>query len=139
MKAIRVKMDEGAYLPERFHDTDAGADLRTPRAFLLPPHGAAEVDTGVHIELPTGTCARVDPKSGLNIMASIVGFGLIDQGYTGSIKVKLYNLGMRSRYFAAGDKIAQLTVSPVLYPDFEQADEIEGGARGDAGFGSTGR
>lgn len=136
--AIRVQLDDGAYLPTRAHDTDAGADLRTPRAFLLPPHGTAVIDTGVHIELPANTCARVEPKSGLNVKSDVVCFGLVDEGYTGSIVVKLYNLGKVAHYFAAGDKVAQLTVSPVLYPTFVQVDEVRGGARGSAGFGSTG-
>lgn len=136
---VSVKLDAGAYLPTRAHPTDAGADLRTPHAFRLPAHGSVTVDTGVHIELPPGTCARVEPKSGLNVNGGIVCWGLIDEGYTGAIVVKLYNLGDVARHFRAGDKVAQMTVSPVLYPDFEQADEIAGGPRGDAGFGSSGR
>ena len=136
---IRFKLDEGAYPPERAHGTDAGADLRTPFGFTLACHGEMVVDTGVHVELPSHTKAELVPKSGLNVKASIVGWGLIDEGYTGSIKVKLYNLGKQTHYFDKGDKIAQLVVSPVCYPTYVQADEIEGGERGDAGFGSTGK
>jgi dUTP pyrophosphatase len=146
---IRFKLDEGAYPPERAHGTDAGADLRTPFGFTLPGRGLLDlllgrcaemvIDTGVHFELPSHTKAELVPKSGLNVKASIVGWGLIDEGYTGSIKVKLYNLGKQTHYFDKGDKIAQLVVSPVCYPTYVQADEIEGGERGDAGFGSTGK
>lgn len=135
---IDVKLDDGAYMPERAHNTDAGADLRTPRGFTLPCHGEAVIDTGVHIQLPPNTKAELVPKSGLNVKASIVGWGLIDEGYTGSIVVKLYNIGKQTHCFNEGDKIGQLVISPVHYPSFREVDEIGGGERGDSGFGSTG-
>lgn len=135
---IKVRLDDGAYMPVRAHATDAGADLLTPFGFTLMCHREMIVNTGVHIELPHGTCARVEPKSGLNVNVSILGWGLIDEGYTGPIVVKLYNFGKQTHYFGPGDKIAQLTVSPVCYPRFMQVDEIGGGERGNAGFGSTG-
>ena len=81
----------------------------------------------------------VKSKSGLNIKHGIITDGVIDEGFTNQIVVKLYNLSYRFHHFKAGDKITQLVVMPVLYPDFEQVDEIEGGERGDAGYGSTGR
>ena len=136
---IRFALDEGAYQPERAHDTDAGADLRTPVGFTLPPHGSMTIDTGVHVELPHGTCGMLVPKSGLNVRADAVGWGLIDEGYSGSVVVKLYNMGRHARYFDKGDKVAQLVVMTVVYPRYVQADEVTGGERGDAGFGSTGR
>ena len=126
------------FSPARAHDTDAGADIRTPRAFTLKAHGSAEVTTGVHVELPPGTCGKLVSKSGLNIRHGVLSTGLIDEGYTGSIKVKLYNMGDDDLAFEAGDKITQLVVVPVLYPTYEQAVSIRGGERGDAGFGSTG-
>jgi len=138
MEAVKVQLDDGAYPLERAHETDAGADIRTPFGFTLAPHGEMTVDTGVHIELPPNTKAELVPKSGLNVKHSIVGWGLIDEGYSGSIAVKLYNLGKKTHYFNKGDKIAQLVISPVLYTTFEQVDEVGAGERGSAGFGSTG-
>lgn len=136
---ISVQLDDGAFIPERAHETDAGADLRTPFGFTLGSHCEITVNTGVHIQLPPNTKAELVPKSGLNVKASIVGWGLVDEGYTGSIRVKLYNLGKDAHHFNKGDKIGQLVISPVLYPSFVKVDEIEGGPRGDAGFGSSGR
>ena len=136
---VGVVLDDGAKMPRREHETDAGADLFTPKSFTLPAHGEHTVDTGVHIELPPNSCAEVMPKSGLNVRHSIVGWGLVDEGYTGSIRVKLYNLGDKAYRFEAGEKIAQLVVRPVQYADFFSAERIRGGARGDAGFGSTGK
>ena len=139
MDKVRFALDEGAYPPERAHATDAGADLRTPVGFTLAPHGEITIDTGVHVELPHGTAGLLVPKSGLNVRASIVDWGLIDEGYSGSIAVKLYNLGKLTHFFNRGDKIAQLVVLDVRYPTYELADSIGAGERGDAGFGSTGR
>ena len=137
---LNVQLDEGAYMPVRAHDTDAGADLRTPKGFTLPPHGQMKIDTGVHIELPPFTYAKVESKSGLNIRASVLApGGVVDEGYTGSLVVKLYNLGKNYHYFDVGDKIAQLVIQPVLYPTFTLVDRVEGGDRGSDGFGSSGR
>lgn len=139
MEEIRVKLDEGAFLPERAHDTDAGADIRTPVRFALPAHGGAVVHTGVHIETPAGCAAMLKSKSGLNIRDGILSEGVIDEGFTGEVVVKLYNHSDESYLFERGDKITQVVIVPVLYPTYEQVDEIGGGERGDDGYGSTGR
>jgi dUTP pyrophosphatase len=77
-------------------------------------------------------------KSGLNVRYGIISEGVIDEGYTGEIIVKLYNLSDQDHLFQRGDKITQLVIMPVTYPTFAQASEIEGGDRGEAGIGSTG-
>ncbi len=136
---IPVVVDDGALIPTRAHPTDAGLDIFTPKAFMLPCHGRYTVKTGIHVQLPAGTCGRIEPKSGLNRDCDIVCWGLIDEGYTGEIEVKLYNLGKQTHWFGVGDKIAQLTVSPVIYPMPVKVDVIEGGPRGASGFGSSGR
>lgn len=135
---LKVKLDEGAYMPERAHATDAGADLRTPVDVDVPACKWATVDTGVHVELPPNTVGMLKSKSGLNVKHHIVSEGVIDEGYTGSIVVKLYNHGGEHVHLARGTKVSQLVVMPVEYVGFEQVDEIGGGERGDAGFGSTG-
>ena len=135
----KVFLDEGAHLPERAHGTDAGADIRCRGGFMLPAGGSATIDTGVHVQLPPGTVGMLKSKSGLNVKHGIVSEGVIDEGYSGSIVVKLYNMSASPYHFSAGDKISQLVVIPVAYPQYVQVDEIAGGERGDAGFGSTGR
>ena len=130
---------EGAYLPQRAHDTDAGLDLRTPVDAYVRAGGSTVIDTGVHIQLPPGTVGMLKSKSGLNTKDGIVSEGVIDEGYTGTILVKLYNHGTEAKQFTRGDKITQLVVLPVLYVKVEQADALDGGDRGDNGFGSTGR
>lgn len=136
---MRVVLDEGAFLPERAHDTDAGLDLRACKPANIPPRGSYIFDTGVHVELPAGTCGVLISKSGLNVKDSITSTGLIDVGYSGSIRVKLYNQGNKWKHIKAGDKISQLVVLPCQYETLEVVDKLGETDRGENGFGSTGR
>lgn len=136
---LNVKLDEGATLPERAHATDAGADIFCRKGFTIAGRSSAVIRTGVHVQLPQGTVGMIKSKSGLNIKRNIISDGTIDEGFTGEIIVKLYNLGDQAQHFKQEDKITQLVVLPVHYPEIVQVDEIEGGERGDAGYGSTGR
>lgn len=136
---MRIKLDEGAFVPSRAHDTDAGMDLRTPVAVTVPAHGSAVIDTGVHGELPHGCAGLLVSKSGLNVKHGITSTGLIDEGYTGTILVRLYNHSDTDYTFHEGDKVTQLVVIPVRYERVEIVDSINGGERGDNGYGSTGR
>lgn len=136
---MEVMLDNGAYMPSRGHETDAGLDLRTPKAVTVPAYGSAIVDTGVHVALPQGCAGLLVSKSGLNVRHDITSTGLIDEGYTGSIVVKLYNHGGGDHQLAAGDKITQLVVLPVVCESLEQVSAFNATERGDNGFGSTGR
>lgn len=136
---MKVKLDEGAFMPERAHEWDAGADLRTPHDIYVAGEGYTVVNTGIHVEIPSGYVGMVKSKSGLMCKHGIVTDGTVDAGYTGSIRVCLYNRDVTSMSFKRGDKIAQLVIMPIITPEFEQVDEIEGSDRGAGGFGSTGR
>lgn len=136
---MEIMLDEGAYMPSRGHKTDAGLDLRTPKAVTVPAYGSVTVDTGVHVELPHGCAGLLVSKSGLNVRHNLTSTGLIDEGYTGSIVVKLYNHGGEDYEFEAGDKVTQLVVLPVVCEPLEQVASFNRTARGDNGFGSTGR
>lgn len=136
---MKVRLDNGAYMPERAHATDAGADLKTPHDVTVLPNSSVVIDTGVHIALPPNTVGMLKSKSGLNVKHGITSEGVIDVGYTGSIRVKLYNHSDKAYELKAGDKISQLVVMPILTPSFELVDELEKTERGDGGFGSTGR
>lgn len=136
---MEIMLDNGAYMPSRGHGTDAGLDLRTPKAVTVPAFGSAIVDTGVHVALPKGCAGLLVSKSGLNVRHDITSTGLIDEGYTGSIVVKLYNHGGGDYQLAAGDKITQLVVVQVVRESLEQVSVFNATERGDNGFGSTGR
>ena len=136
---MEIMLDNGAYMPSRGHRTDAGLDLRTPKAVTVPAYASVAVDTGVHVALPHGCAGLLVSKSGLNVRHGITSTGLLDEGYTGSIIVKLYNNKGEGYAFEAGDKISQLVVIPVVCEPLEQVAAFDRTERGDNGFGSTGR
>lgn len=137
---MKINLDEGAYIPVRGYDADAGLDLRTPKRVVIYPNDSVTVNTGVHVEIPFGYFGKLERKSGLNVNYGIVSHGgVIDSGYTGPIVVKLYNHGKQKYVFEEGDKIVQLIVQPCLLPMLELVDDLEDTYRGDNGFGSTGK
>ena len=136
---MKIKLDEGALMPIRAHSTDAGLDLCSKENKYVFAHDSAEFDTGFHIELPPQTVGFLKSKSGLNIKHGITSEGVIDVGYTGSIRVKLYNNSNYDYLVQKGDKISQLVILPILTPDLELVDSLSDTERGDCGFGSTGR
>lgn len=137
---MKIKLDKGAIMPTRAHDTDAGFDLYCREDKMLWAGQSVRFDTGVHIELPHGYFGKIESKSGLNVNHGVVSLGgVIDEGYTGSIVVKLYSCGASSHKFLKGDKIAQLVILPYLAPNLEWVDELDQSDRGSDGFGSTGR
>ena len=136
---MKIKLDRGAFIPVRAHGTDAGADLRSPIDVIVPARGSRVIDTGVHIQLPHGYVGMLKSKSGLNVNYGITSEGVIDEGYTGSIRVKLYNHGDRPHTVFRGHKITQLVIMPCEYVDFDLVDDLEDSERGSDGFGSTGK
>lgn len=136
---MKIKLDQGAFMPEYAHEQDAGMDLRSPINAVVLPHDSAVIDSGVHVEIPKGAVGMLKSKSGLNVNHDITSEGVIDEGYTGSICIKLYNHGGARYHVKAGDKISQLVILPVLHPDLELVDSLDETERGDNGFGSTGR
>jgi len=138
--AIKCKLDDGAFLPEKAYDTDAGFDLRTPRPAFVPAKGSVLIDTGVHVLIPPGYCGFLKSKSGLNMRAGLRAEGVIDSGYTGSVVVKMYNDSDGDHTFIAGDKVTQIVFLPIPEVKLEVVSEIEEKTdRGAGGFGSTGR
>jgi dUTP pyrophosphatase len=137
---VRVKLDKDAYMPVRAHQDDAGMDLRTPFDVTVLPNGcSAVIDTGVHMAIPAGYVGMIKSKSGLNMKQGIIADGTIDAGYTGSIKVKIYNLSDKPYHFKKCDKITQIVILPIPYVELEKLDELPETDRGEGGFGSTGR
>ena len=138
---MKIILDVGAYLPTYAHDADAGMDLRTPVAFIVPAHGSYTVDTGVHIQIPVGQVGFIKSKSGLNVKGGLTATGVVDSGFSGSIRVKLYNHSDEDYVFSRGDKITQLVLLYIAKPEngFDVVDHFEETERGNNGFGSTGR
>ena len=136
---INVMLDKNSYMPEKAHKEDAGFDLRTPIDITVEGSNHAIIDTGVHIEIPEGYVGMIKSKSGLNVKYNLVGEGVIDAGYTGSIRVKLYNHGRESYKFRKGDKITQIVILPIPDVELELTNSFKETDRGNNGFGSSGK
>lgn len=133
------KLDPQALLPQRAHPTDAGADLFALQRTVLPPHAITQVHTGIAIELPADTAGIIWGKSSVESKGIKAMAGLIDASYRGELIICLYNLNEKEFVFEAGQKVAQLVVLPTLFPSFTQVEELSDTARGQGGFGSTGK
>lgn len=137
---MKIVLEENAVCPSRAHEQDAGLDLYSRETIGMEPGQSAVFDTGVHMEFPHGYYGKIESKSGLNVKYGVVSCGgVIDDGFTGSITVKLYNLSQEPYIVSAGDKIAQIVIMPYATPELEIVDKLEDTPRGTAGFGSTGR
>ncbi len=127
-------------MPTRAHPNDAGFDLYARESKNVRANDNSCFDTGVHIRIPEGFVGMIKSKSGLNVKYDITTTGVIDAGYTGSICVKLYNNGKLDYIVQKGDKIAQLVIMPIAEVDgFYEVDNLGESARGNNGFGSSGR
>ncbi|HKG35077.1 MAG TPA: dUTP diphosphatase [Solirubrobacterales bacterium] len=137
------RLAAGATLPSRAHDWDAGLDLYAAEPAHLGPGERWSVGTGVAVEIPEGRAGLVLPRSGLahrHGIALVNAPGLIDSGYRGEIRVLLLNTDPADVFrVAAGDRIAQLLVVPIDTPEPVEADALAESARGEGGFGSSGR
>ena len=136
---MKIMLDEGAFLPTRAHESDAGLDLYAMETTIVPAKECAKFDTGVHVEIPQNMVGFLKSKSGLNVKHGITSEGVIDTGYTGSIVVKLYNNSGYDYVVRRGDKISQLVILPIYLPTLEVVDFLEETDRGNNGFGSSGR
>lgn len=127
----------------------AGADLRAnlppeQRAvgFTLAPMQRAIVPTGLRVEIPFGFEMQIRPRSGLALKHGITlpnTPGTIDSDYRGPLGVALVNLGDAPYVIAHGDRVAQMIVAPVIQVGFQVVDSLAETARGEGGFGSTGK
>lgn len=134
---INYELDEGAYKPMRAHDSDAGFDLSCREDQVLEPNVANTIDTGVHVLIPEGFVGLLCPRSSFNVKGISTPIGVVDAGYTGSIRVILepYNLTKIFR----GNRVAQLVILPLPQVKLVPGEVIGAKTeRGLGGFGSSG-
>lgn len=141
---LRVaKLKGEATVPTRAHGGDAGLDLYACEPAHLGPGERWSVGTGVAVEIPEGHAGVVLPRSGLardHGIALVNSPGLIDAGYRGEVRVLLLNTDPAETFrVEPGDRIAQLVVAPVALAEPVEVDALAESARGDGGFGSSGR
>lgn len=137
-----TRLRPDAILPGRAHPGDAGLDLSAVEPLNLGPGGRAAVPTGLAVAIPHGYAGLVVPRSGLARRHGVTvanAPGLIDAGYRGELQVILINLSGEAHHIAAGDRIAQLVLTPVALASAVEVDELPpSDGREDGGFGSTG-
>mgnify|MGYP001566795408 FL=1 len=138
--------DQSLGLPSYASAGAAGADLRanfSDRVELVLAAGArALVPTGLRFVIPEGFEVQIRPRSGLALKHGITlpnAPGTIDSDYRGALGVIVLNAGQDSFTIAHGDRIAQMILAPVVRADFELVEQLSETARGEGGFGSTGR
>lgn len=136
---IGVMLEDGVKMPTKAHDEDAGFDLYAPERIAIHMGSSRIVDTGVHFQIPKGYTGFIKSKSGLNHNEDIVCEGVVDSGYTGTVQVKFYNHGGRNVYIEKGQKMTQIVFLPIPDVELAKKDSFEDTARGDNGFGSTGK
>ena len=136
-------LSDQATLPTRAHPGDAGVDLYAAEAITIEPGERRSVGTGVAVALPPGTAGLVVPRSGLAArhgIALVNAPGVIDAGYRGELRVLLLNTDRAEPFaIAPRDRIAQLLVVRVDLPEPVAVAALGTSARGDGGFGSSGR
>lgn len=131
-------------LPQYATAGAAGMDIRAhlPSPITLQPLERNLIPTGLYIQLPDGYEAQVRPRSGLAIKHGITCLnspGTVDADYRGEIKVILINLSNEPHTIQPGDRIAQMVIQQAGQIGWIEVNEIEETARGDGGFGHTGR
>jgi dUTP pyrophosphatase len=124
----------------------AGLDLRADfeaETLTIEPGQRAAVPTGIAIEIDApGVAGFVYSRSGLGAKHGLTvaqGVGVIDPDYRGEIIVWLLNTATEPRTIARHERIAQLVLAPVVAPIVTPVDELGDTARGDGGFGHTGK
>lgn len=142
---LRVKrLSPDAKAPAYATAGAAGLDLSAvlDAPLELAPGARAAVPTGLVIELPPGHEGQVRPRSGLAHRHGVTVLnapGTIDEDYRGEVRVLLVNLSEVPFWIASGDRIAQLVVVPITRVVVAEVDDLSPTARGEGGFGSTGR
>ena len=141
---VRIINRSNNPLPQYATQGAAGMDIRAhiPAPVVLQPLERSLVPTGLYIQLPEGYEAQVRPRSGLAINHGITCLnspGTVDADYRGELKVILINLSNEPHTVQPGDRIAQMVIQRVEQVEWIKVNEIEDTARGEGGFGHTGR
>lgn len=139
MKLFIKKLYEDAKLPTRAHHDDAGTDLYAQGDHIVIPHQTIAIPTGVAMELEKGYVSLIWDKSSVGSKGIKTLGGVIDAGYRGEYKIIVHNLNNESYTFKHGDKVAQMLVQKVEFPELVEVAELNDSTRGEGGFGSTGK
>lgn len=147
---IECEVIDGGKLPSKKNQTDAGWDLYATSDIIMFPGEVIKHPLNIRLKLPAGTWAEITTKSGLGVQGQLVYAGVIDELYRGVPHVVMTNVkhvnadGTPNRQpivIRRGEKVAQLIMNPYSSSFFlEQVETVDTNtARGEGGFGSTGK
>lgn len=142
MKVAVKKLSSDAVLPSLGSAYAAGADLYSIEELTLVPGETKLVHTGLAMEIPVGYGGFIFARSGLATkkgLAPANKVGVVDADYRGEIMVALHNHGTQPQTVEKGERVAQMVIMPFLAAEYFEAEELSDTARGDGGFGSSGR
>ncbi|MBQ3549087.1 MAG: dUTP diphosphatase [Oscillospiraceae bacterium] len=145
IKALSPKIGTEIPVPSFATVGSAAMDLRAciDEDVTIAAGARAIIPTGIAIALPCADyVALICARSGLASKFGITmanGVGVIDSDYRGELKAALFNSSDTDYTIHNGDRIAQLMVLPVVQPTLHLVEELDETARGEGGFGSTGR
>ena len=143
MQLLVKRLDSDLPLPSYAHPGDAGLDLFSADDEVIAPGDRKLIATGIALALPEGYAGFVQPRSGRALREGLSFAntpGLVDSHYRGEIKVIAVNLDPhRPIHVLRGEKVAQLVIQRVERVEITEVDELDATARGEGGFGSTGR
>ena len=145
MSTIAVKkIRPGATVPTYGTEFSAGADLYAclDETVTIAPGETKAIPTGIAMEVPIGCAGLVYARSGLGVkrgLAPANKVGVIDSDYRGEIMVMLFNHGRDVQQVQHGERVAQILITPVLTPAYQETEELSDTKRGAGGFGSTGK
>ena len=142
MKVAVKKLSSDAVLPSLGSAYAAGADLYSIEGLTLAPGETKLVHTGLAMEIPVGYGGFIFARSGLATkkgLAPANKVGVVDADYRGEIMVALHNHGTQPQTVEKGERVAQMVLMPFLAAEYFEAEELSDTARGDGGFGSSGR
>ena len=133
------------HMPAYATPGSAGLDLRAclDAPLTLAPGAWELVRAGmaIHIGDP-GYAALILPRSGLGHKSGIVLgnlVGLIDSDYQGELMMSVWNRSPTPFTIEPLERVAQLIIVPVMQASFRVVDAFAPSARGEGGYGSTGR
>lgn len=134
------RLDPAAMEPLNAYGDDAGWDLHAIRPVYIEPGTGMDVPTGVAVAIPPGHYGRIVGRSStLRKRGLMVMEGIIDCGFRGELYAYAFNPGRDTVKVEPGQSIAQLIVSPVPLCSWQEVGDLPVSARGDNGFGSSGR
>ena len=138
---LKVKRHtDTAKLPEKAHQGDLGYDVFADEDKWIEPGGFKLVSTGISVHNSSYKYGFIiKDRSSVAMKGLFTHAGVIDDGYTGEIKVLFHNVSSTSIKIEKGDKIAQLVPTKVVNFEVEEVDELFEKKRGKNGFGSTGK